>query len=209
MLDLHIDQVITAEFIESAYSYEAYRTLIDTLLAENKSTGPNQTESFLEYSKLNVHRMSRLDRTVKISPELQEAVATIDQKWTWLVISEGWCGDAAQNLPVINELAKLNDLIELKVILRDENLDVMDAYLTNGGRSIPKLVALKGEQLEELGTWGPRPAPVQERMVAFKADPQGLSKEDFNIEIQKWYAKDRTKTIQAEMLALIEEWKKA
>ena len=91
--------------------------------------------------------------------------------------------------------------------MRDDNLPIMDEYLTNGGRSIPKLIALKSANLEELGTWGPRPAPVQNLMMAFKENPNGQKKEDLNIEIQKWYAKDRTQTLQQEMLSLIEAWK--
>lgn len=206
MLDQKIDPVITPKLLEEAYTYQSYRQLIDDLLAQNKNTGTNHSEAYLEYSRLNVHRMGRLDRTVEINEDLAQAVQQIQSDIVWLVITEGWCGDAAQNLPVIQKIAALSPKISLKLILRDENLEVMDQYLTNGGRSIPKLIALNADTLETMGTWGPRPVAVQQMMLENKANPNGISSQDLSIEIQKWYAKDRTQTVQAELLDLMKSW---
>ena len=114
--------------IHNSYSYEAYRTLIQELLVERKSTGPNQSEDLTNYSLLNETRMKRLDKTFKINEEIANEIQKIDEKQTWLVITESWCGDAAQNLPIIHKLAELNDKIELKLVLRDENLELMDLF---------------------------------------------------------------------------------
>ena len=55
--------------LENTYSYQEYKDLIKNLLAENKSTGPNQSDDLTNYSMLNDRRMKRLDKTIKISEE--------------------------------------------------------------------------------------------------------------------------------------------
>lgn len=188
--------------VTETYSYDSYKELINTLFAEGKTTGDNHSEAMMHYAKMNIQRMKRWDKTVKLSPEVTAAIAQIDEKQTWYVLTEGWCGDAAQNLPFINKMASLNDHIELKMILRDENLEIMDRYLTDGGRSIPKLFALDANG-NELFQWGPRPAPVQKMAMDRKRNPESISYEDYNINAQKWYNQDKGATVQNEFIALV------
>ena len=124
--------------LKTAISYSAYRSLVNNLLIKGKSTGPEQSEDLTNYSLLNDRRMKRLDKTIKISEETIQEFQKVKQPQTWLVLTEGWCGDAAQNLPILNKIASDTANIDLKIVLRDENLDLMDLFLTNGGRSIPK-----------------------------------------------------------------------
>ena len=203
---VNLGNMITKDLLDNALSYEVYRSLVNELLAEGKTTGPKQSEDLTHYTKLNAQRMNRWDKTTKINDALKQTISEVSEKWVWLIITEGWCGDAAQNIPVIVKMAELNPNIEVKLILRDEHLDVMDAYLTNGGRSIPKLIALKAETLEELGTWGPRPVEVQEMVWEHKKNPQE-SYSKFSEKIQKWYAKDKSQSIQREFNELIQSWK--
>ncbi len=191
--------MITPKLLENALSYDSYRALIDSLLAEGKTTGPNQTEKLTEYTKMNVHRMSRLDTHFEFIPELAAALKTAKPQ-TWLVITEAWCGDAANIVPVFNHIEKANPTIKVRYILRDDHLDIMDAYLTNGGRSIPKVVVLDAN-LREIGTWGPRPAEGQDLMNEMKA--QDLPYKEKSEKLQLWYARNRTKAIQMELAALI------
>ncbi len=121
------------------------------------------------------------------------------------MLTEAWCGDAAQIIPLMAKVADASPLITLKLLLRDEYPEVIDAYLTNGSRSIPKLICLT-EDLKEVGTWGPRPAEAQQLMNDFKQqhpdeDYQALAKE-----MQLWYARDRTRAIQKEFVKLLTEW---
>ncbi len=198
---------ITKEYLAKAYTYDPYRAMVTGLLKEGKVTGQTQSESMLKYTKLNEQRMNRIEKTYEPSPELKAFIATLDQTWTWLVLTEGWCGDAAQNLPQIKKLADLaDDNVKLRLVLRDENLDLMDAYLTDGGRSIPKLICLRDEDLKELGTWGPRPAPVQEMIREHKQNPTEKY-EELAQRMHTWYAKDRGKTFDAEFLQLLKRWK--
>lgn len=185
---------------KTIYSYSEYRALTEQLLAENKTTGENQSEAFLEYTKLNQQRMKRWDKKAEINEELKAQIAKIDTPQRWLVLTEAWCGDAAHNIPVIAKMAELNENIELQLILRDENLDIMDQYLTNGGRSIPKLVAFN-ENNEELFTWGPRPNSLQELYKKMKEE--NTPAEESKTIIQQWYNKNKTQELQTEFVQLL------
>jgi hypothetical protein len=199
------EQLITPTIIEQAMSYGEYRTMIDNLLSEDKTTGSNHSEGMVNYTKMNVHRMKRLDKQTTLKPELKDALESVDQKWIWLVLTEAWCGDAAQNIPVIAKMANQNENIDLKLILRNQHLDIMDQYLTNGGRSIPKLICLDAETLEEIGSWGPRPEEAQTKAMKWKEDSE-ISTKEWAEKLHKWYADNGTEDIQEEFVELIKDW---
>jgi len=194
------------KYVEKSMSYAEYIKLINDLLLDGKTTGPNQSEAMFNYGKLNRQRMHRLEKTIKLSDSLTEKARKIQRKMIWLVITEGWCGDAAQNIPTIEKIAAENDLIETRYVLRDENLELMDGYLTNDARSIPKLIALDAETLEELGTWGPRPQIAMDYFHELKA--QKMEKPEMMEKIQRWYLSDKEQSIQKEFEKLFENWTK-
>ncbi len=189
-------------YLDKAITYPQYRDLIDKLLAEGKTTGENHSEDYIAYTRLNLTRMERLDKTVALNDDLLLTLKELKRKQTWLVITEAWCGDAAQNLPILNLMALQNPNIEFKLVLRDENLELMDQYLTNGGRSIPKLIILDTETHKELAIWGPRPAGAQALLAEHKANP-AESHADFAKKVQLWYAQDKNLSTQHELLALL------
>jgi len=194
---------VSSTYTDRGMYYDEYRRLIDAFLMVGKSTAKRESESLVEYSKLNVVRMNRLDKTTEIIPELQEKISEISAPQTWLVLTEGWCGDAAQIVPVLNKIAELNNNIQLKLLLRDEHLELMSKYLTNGkSQSIPKLVVLD-EHNNELFNWGPRPQALQELFYHMKAN--ALNNDSIKEEIHKWYAKDKTISIQKDLLALLQD----
>ena len=194
---------VSSAYTDRGMYYDEYRRLIDAFLMVGKSTAKRESESLVEYSKLNVVRMNRLDKTTEIIPELQERISEISAPQTWLVLTEGWCGDAAQIVPVLNKIAELNSNIQLKFLLRDEHLELMNKYLTNGkSQSIPKLVVLN-EHNTELFNWGPRPQALQELFYHMKAN--ALNNDVIKEEIHKWYAKDKTISIQKDLLALLQD----
>lgn len=185
-----------------AYSYSAYMHLMETVVAENRTTGPKQSEELSHYTKLNLSRMQRLNKKADIKDSLREAIDQIDAPQTWYILTEAWCGDAAQNIPTIVAASLSNPLITVKLLLRDENPELMDAYLTNGGKSIPKLIAVDRD-FNELFTWGPRPAGAQELLQAYKANPV-KSYSEFAEDIQRWYIADKTESIQRELQEVLE-----
>ncbi len=199
-----MNKIITQQHIEKSISYMQYLQLIEQLLQDNQTTGNNHSPAMIDYTRMNQHRMKRLDKTTVLGQLLVDKLQNVNKPWIWLVLTEAWCGDAAQNLPVLAKMAEQNKNISMRIILRDENPEVMDAYLTEGGRSIPKLICLTPE-LEEIGTWGPRPEPVQQMIRDFKKEPDGDYKV-FTEKVQLWYAKDKTMTMQAEMIPQLDEW---
>lgn len=197
---------ITHEKLTNTITYTQYRELIDKLLAENKTTGTNHSPEMVEYTRLNLHRMSRMEKTVKLDDELVQVLLSVQTKMIWVVLTEAWCGDAAQSLPALVKIADASPLIDLQLLLRDENEEVMDAYLTNGGRSIPKLIALEAETLKQIGTWGPRPEPAQQLFMEMKR--QELPFKELAEKLHTWYAKDRSQTLQNEFKHLLRKWAK-
>jgi hypothetical protein len=155
-----------------ALSYPAHREHLTDLLAEGKTTGPNQDEFYLKIAKLNQRRMDRLDRRTALSPELDSTVKKVKKSYILLVLTEGWCGDAAQILPILNKAAEVSSNLDLQLIFRDEHLDLMDLYLTDNGRSIPKVVVLDAETKEVVADWGPRPAHAQQLSMEYKYLPE-------------------------------------
>ena len=187
--------------LRKAISYSSYRNLISDLIASGKSSGPIQSEDLLNYSKLNDRRMTRLDKTIQLSHETLLALKKNDKPITWLVLTEGWCGDAAQTLPVINKIADESDLITLKIIFRDEHEELMSHFLTNGGKSIPKLIVLNSEN-DVLNTWGPRPN-IATKMVQDYKNTHGQLDAAFKQELQVWYNKNKGVNIQENMVGLL------
>ena len=201
--------MITPELIASALTYEQYITLSTDLLAQGRTTSeaPSyNTPEILGYARLNLHRMSRLDRLTAIAPELQAAVNQLTDSWVWLVLTESWCGDAAQSVPVLNQIARQSPAVSLRFLLRDQHPDIMAAHLTNGGKSIPKLICLRASDLAELGTWGPRPAVLQALFREWRTAEIPYS--DITERLQRWYNADQTASVQRELLALVTSWSK-
>lgn len=198
--------IINRGILENAYNYKEYRELIDRLLEKNKTTGENHSESMLHYTKMNVHRMKRLDRRMDLKEELVWKLDNLDRPLIWLVLTEGWCGDAAQIVPVIQKMADQTKMIQTRYILRDENLKIMDPFLTDGrSRSIPKLICIDSKTLEVLGEWGPRPDEAQQLFKDLRNSNEYSSRERAE-KLHKWYTDNKTFSAQDEFIHLIEKW---
>ncbi|MBU2947874.1 thioredoxin family protein [Zobellia uliginosa] len=192
-------QELIGKALSQAISYEDYRAMVNQLALEGKATGPEQSEALANYTMLNDRRMKRFDKTVKVSEEAATTIARLDKRVQFIVLTESWCGDAAPALPVINKVAELNDNIDLKVVLRDENISLMNRFLTNGGMSIPKLIVWDAENQEVLADWGPRPEPAA-KLVADHKEKHGKLLPEIKEEIQQWYNKDKGQTTLKELL---------
>lgn len=194
---LHIEKQLA-----KGMTYAEYGALINNLLALGKTTSGDQSADYLNYTKLNLQRMRRLEKTIELSPELKSSIHLITGTYTWLVLTEGWCGDAAQNLPVLEKIEKESKgHIVLKLMLRDQNPELMNNYLTQGSRSIPKLVCIESQTSKEIFTWGPRPAQLQNLVLELKS--KNVSSEEKSLLVQKWYNADKTATVQNELTTLI------
>ncbi len=188
--------------IADSYTYQEYKQVVSDLLVEGKSTGHEQSEALTNYSLLNDRRMKRLDKTLKIDDKVKEAFSNASIKVTWLVLSEGWCGDAAQSLPVINKLAELNNGIDLRIVTRDDHDELMSKFLTNGGKAIPKLIAYDTQSRKVLNSWGPRPTMATKMVNDYKIKNGSLDPQ-FKQDLQVWYNKDRGVNIVQDLFELL------
>lgn len=203
MIHFKTMKYLDKKYYEKTYSYNEYKALIDELLKENKTTGNDHSEFMVNYTKLNQQRMNRLDKTTSIIPELKVELEKITTPTIWLVITEAWCGDAAQNVPIFELMSDVQSYIKPMFILRDENPELIDAFLTNGGRAIPKVLKVNPITDEIIATWGPRPKECQTFVDQLKE--KGLPKEEWIVEVQKWYADNKTNALQKEMIQFVHE----
>ena len=187
--------------LSNSLSYQEYRNLVTTLFTNGRVTGLEQLESLLHYTKLNEARMNRLDKTMKVVDDVKLKLINLDKKYTWLVISESWCGDAAQILPILNKMSEVTDNVNLRIVLRDENSDLMNQFLTNGSKSIPIVIILE-ENLKIINTFGPRPNAARKIVEEYKLK-NGSIDETLKIELQKWYLADKGTSTQKEIVELM------
>lgn len=196
--------MITQQHIDKGISFEAYHQLYQEQVANGQTSGLDQSEGLIAYTKLNFSRLKRSYKTTEIANETKAMLEKISTPLTWLVLTETWCGDAAQNIPVLAKMAELNPAISLKLIFRDENPEVMNNFLTNGSKSIPKLICVN-ENLEVLGTWGPRPAAIQSWFVEEKNKPT-TDMDQLKIDLQQKYNADKGQSLQSELMELLQQW---
>lgn len=182
-------------------TYSDYRNKIKNLLSKGLSTGFEQSETLLDYSLLNDKRMDRLDKTLKVSEETLNSLHQLHKNFTFLVIAEGWCGDAAQIVPVLNKIAESSSNIDLKIVLRDENEKLMNQFLTNGSKSIPKTLIID-ENYNVINSWGPRPS-IATRMVMDYKEKNGVIDAEFKKDLQIWYNKDKGNSTQIDLIKLL------
>jgi hypothetical protein len=193
--------ILSTELINKALDYKSYKELIEGLLKEGKSTGPNQSAELLQYSELNLHRMNRVEKTTTLIEDLSTKLKLIKQPQIWLILAEGWCGDAAQTIPIFHLIEKQFPKIKIKLILRDENVELMDLFLTNGSRSIPKVLMLDASSLNLLAQWGPRPSEATTLINNLKAEK--LEMMEIKEKLHAWYAKNRGVAVQSEIIDIL------
>lgn len=172
------------KYFQQGISFETYLKN-----AERVNNSEEEVE-YKEYYEINLKRMER------IAKQIEKGIIEWDFKnqlegHKMLIISEGWCGDAAQIIPFAHYLSNLHQ-IDLRIVYRDKNLDLMDNFLTNGGRAIPVIIALDKEG-QYINHFAPRPKDAQDLMVSMKE--QGIEKKDINLALQKWYNKDKGRKI--------------
>ncbi|TRX09130.1 thioredoxin family protein [Flavobacterium gawalongense] len=197
-------KIPVAKALFNSHSYSEYRKLVSDLLFEGKSTGNEQSEDLTHYSSLNETRMDRLDKTMRIPEENILKLKNLKREYIWLVISEGWCGDAAQILPIFNKMTIASeDKIEMKIVLRDENGELMKSFLTNKKKAIPKLIVINRETGSVLGSWGPRPKGATNLINDYKKE-FGVIDETVKTNLQLWYLKDKGLSTQEEIINLMQ-----
>lgn len=194
-----------AKALFNSYSYLEYRKLMVDLLKEGKSTAIEQTEEMTHYSELNESRMRRLDKTINITDDNIVKLNSLNNHYIWLVLTESWCGDAAQILPILYKMAlESNEKIEMKLVLRDEHEELMNHFLTNKGKAIPKLICIDKKTGSVVGDWGPRPQGAIDLIENYK-EKFGTIDETAKADLQLWYLHDKGASTQNEIIQLLHD----
>jgi len=193
--------LIIKKSLDRSLSYEGYRSLVHQLSELHSTTG-EKTKPNVDFTRLNDRRMKRWDKTLKITDVDQKSISRFPHKITWLVLAESWCGDGAHVIPVLNKIALLNPKISLKIVLRDENPELMDAFLTNGSRAIPKVIIIDDATFKVLGTYGPHPSEVTVYIKSFKAVNKTLTK-SFKEDLQHWYNNNKGQNIIKDIIEIL------
>ncbi len=196
-----MEKLITKDLLAEGYSFNDFQDLMDELAERKATTGSSQSESLINITRLNQQRIHRIYKTTEINESLKELVRSIDEPLNWLILDEAWCGDGAQIIPYIALIAGENPLINFRILLRDEHTNIMDKFLTDGKRAIPKLIILD-QEMEPLATWGPRPAEAVKIHENYMNNPQ-VSKDEFLKELHLWYARDKGMSIMKEVYDLL------
>ena len=155
--------------------------------------------AFLEQAQANAALWRDAHRLARVSEEAVARLAAIPGRWHLLVMVEDWCGDAVNILPLLARLAEQAPNVDLRIVGRDDNADLMDAHLTNGSRSIPVVMVLD-EDYEERAWWGPRPSALQRWVVD---EGMALEKSERYRRMRTWYARDRGRTIVDEVIDVV------
>lgn len=189
---------------QAALSVHDYRVLFERIVASGEPYGPPGGGYGADYTKLNLARTRRIEKTWQVLTEVK-AVLQRSAPQTWLVITEPWCGDSAQNLPVLQGLAEMAPAIELRIALRDQDTSLIDRFLTNGTRSIPKLIAFDPITEGIRFMWGPRPQAAHELVMANKAKPaaEQLTKDALAEALHRWYHENAGRDVQREIAGLL------
>jgi thiol-disulfide isomerase/thioredoxin len=189
--------------LQKAMNYQEYRNHLQKLVSEfnNKESA----DDLMHYNRLNDKRMKRLDKQIELDETAKREVAQIENDFTWLVLSESWCGDAAQSLPVLNKFAELNQKINLKIVSRDENDPLMQQFLTDGSRSIPKLIVLDKNN-EVIDHWGPRSKRAKALLDEYK-EKNGKIDGQIKEDLQVWYNRDKGQSIEEELVEILRKMK--
>ena len=146
-----------------------------------------------------------LYKRITIPIEISARVEALGGRWHLLVLTEDWCGDSVNIVPIVAKLTESVSNMDMRMLARDENLDIMDSHLTGTSRSIP-IVILLNPKYEECGWWGPRPRELQKWVVE---KGMKLPKEERYKEVRTFYARDHGLTTMRELVEMLEAccWK--
>lgn len=205
-------KIIDKKLLKISLTYIEYLVEVAEMWqnGQTSTTGFNNGQTMLDYTADNLGRMYHLNETIQLIPEMQDYLSKLTKPMTWLTITEGWCGDASQVVPVFEKIATAQPLITHRIIFRDEHLDIIDAFLTDGARSIPKLIVLDDDG-NVLTSWGPRPQALHDIVQVIKKDMDTMSKEEqkayfenVKTTVHGWYDADKTVATQRELLQSLE-----
>lgn len=198
--------IITHKTIEETLSYPAYVELASHLIANRQTTGIDHSDDLVDNAIKNMSTIQSLIKSTIIPAHIIKRLESQELPLIWLAITESWCIDSANSLPVVYKMSAVNPNIEVKVVLRDSS-SIIDNFTTRGSRSIPKVICLDAESLVVLGAWGPRPAELDAKIMLeikrlnYSLDNDKTKKrKKIRSLIKNWYHENQTEHLQQEII---------
>lgn len=186
---------------EKGMDYDKYRAELERI-TELVKQGNAPDMEHPEYMAINQQRMNRIEKTFILWEPLRKSLEDLHHEINWIILSEVWCGDSAQNIPALMKIAEAaGGKLNIRMLMRDENPELMNAFLTNGSRSVPKLIQCDSN-FNVTGIWGPRPTEAQELVKRMKSDPETAPR--YSEELHKWYAQNKSFALQTEVKRLVD-----
>ncbi|MCP4124728.1 MAG: thioredoxin family protein [Bacteroidetes bacterium] len=192
--------------LQSAISNSTFLDVVRQAAAGGIQEPPYDELGFIGTTGVNLRRFENWESRVILNPDLISTISEKDMHMKWVLINEPWCSDGSFTQPVLNKIAGASEgRISLSILLRDKHPEVMDQFLTKGGRAIPKLIALN-DQNKVMWTWGPRPEELQDIVGKIVRDPDCDHNEKIRV-ITRWSMKNKGVSMQRELLQLIKAHK--
>ncbi|PHR97247.1 MAG: thioredoxin family protein [Leeuwenhoekiella sp.] len=195
-------QDLVTQSFKAGMTYADYRVLAGSHAQSFTSTGHTQTEALSNYTLLNDRRMKRWEKTFKLTEAEQDLINGFDRPLNWLLLTESWCGDTPPATAVMQKIAEIQPNIDFRVVLRDDHPQLMDAFLSNGAKAIPKLIIQDPQTKEVLASWGSRSSAAKKLVEDFKAEHGEITSE-FRESLQVWYNKDKNQAILSELIEIL------
>ena len=192
-------EVLTNVQLKSAISNDEFVALTHKIINSEQKQAPYDNLDYINFTQVNLRRYEGFSKKVELTEELVKEITKGKENWKFVLLNEPWCSDGSFSQPVFKKIAEASKgAIELKILLRDENPEIMDRFLTNGGKSIPKLVILN-QANEVMGTWGPRPNELQGQVLEIAKDTTATLEDKIKL-TNRWYNKDKGKALHAELV---------
>lgn len=195
-----MEEVKVKDMLTKGVSYEAFINKSEELLSTEALKEPEVNQKL----RSNLETMEQILKETTLPFSLYKKLCDIETKIRWVVIAEPWCLDTANVLPLIYKFSEVTDLIDLHIVFRDENPEIMDQFLTNGKKAIPKLICFD-KQYHKIGEWGPRVEELQNYINELKANT-AISSSELNEHISGWYQTDRATSVFIEFNNAISDW---
>ncbi len=182
-------------YFEKGVDYNSYKAQFESDIQEGAK--------YSEYTQMNERRLKRIEKSIHLSEEQKAELSQFPNDFQVIIITEVWCGDAGQLVPFFQKIYNFMK-VPVRYVYRDQNNDLMEKYLTNGSASIPILVAMD-EIGKEIFRFGPRPKKAMNMLAMHKENPEVYSKEEFQMDLQKFYNQDKGLSTYNELKVLMQE----
>jgi len=179
-------------------TFQEYLDYFEQILASPEDYEPYGDAAYLDYTKLNWSRTNRWLKRFEPNDAIKSLITSITEHQHWIVITEPWCGDAAHSVAQLYQIVKNNPNIDFEIQLRDSEPFLIEDYLTDGSKSIPKLI-IRNDVGHDKVIWGPRPKKLQDLFFQMKDEEKSF--EEIKEVTQKWYNEDKGEELQKELLA--------